>query len=891
MAEEEQKPQKIPSWVDIRRPPKPTPPTPEQRLVPSANSRTPASASLELYHMRELGQPEHQHENAQTYSFMEMAPALHPLSLMNLQMSAILAAHHMGIEAPIEQWGHLNPDFVSPNGNIGLGYGFNPQENQATTGGADPAASVPLVDTEQLQQPHLGQIHDTIPDGQQARPSALDADTVVETETVNDDPFTGTLIEGVQSTDPPNSPRASVSVPKRQPEISAEEIDAIADRIFEDLSDEVKRQTYLPPSTATATAGDLSAVTISTNLPNTGPPIPLGLPTLPPTSQTPDNFRLVTNTQEQKKTLDAPSAPRLMIQRNGRDISKAGSAYLRQDSISLQGDKKEDTEKRRHVLEKPLATPSRNFNGKFRVREGTKRHGEDQKEASLGSESRRISEHNTQDAQRQNQKDINSENKHTSKEDGRLKSLLASTIAEAPSSPSSVVSPWVRPSSDTLTPTHNPFLEFDPSRLDSCAAEPRKGGEIALQEQHKQEFRRLTGSDGDKDVVTESGPSPEQWPEKKVVLHETVAEDSYESRVKMEQKHSRDDTNRANHGGDTVFREASTSLRAEPYADNESTEASEAGLHRKKNRRVRPNQYLKLIGSELSTRHAFQLTCLPGGSTEKQKRELLRKQEDELVKWHAAQELLRHEVVERSRSKQAIQDPPKRKATCGTEVAEDEGRRKLVRANDSTARESRVRKAPHEVSLILISDATVIVDGADENRIIIKPGEKSPIGTSDEKSEHVSSGYTDMTDVPMDDTRQESVADSKGILAVFENSIAFPQSRDPENSKFKDEYNDGMHYPAPTGVVEISRTREAMDSAEAFQTSVTPIEVQEARMTRTYESIESRSESPPIPGGEWILDNMLDSLPDSDGPRFPPAMASPQLSPARGLKKHSCVVS
>ncbi|PVH82349.1 hypothetical protein DL98DRAFT_530443 [Cadophora sp. DSE1049] len=1041
MVEEEDKPQKIPSWVDRGRAPKATLPTPAPGRAVNVNPRTPPNAPQaprQMRQMRESAQQGYQHQNAEAYQDMGMVPA-----------------QHMGpVIAPMEHWGHLNPNFVFPGGQIDLGYALQTQERQATMGDASPDVPVPLSDTEHLQHLRPAQIHDRSPDARQKRSSILCSNSVARNKVVDDDPFASTSIEPVQPAKPYSSHSSAVLLPKSQPNISAEEINDIADKISKELSDEKKRQSYLSPPIAAATAlisqhpPALPTRPTQPTLPP--PPMPPPLTTLPPSNQVLTTLNPIPAPPSPITSLNAPSAPKLMMLRNGRDISRAGSAYLRANSNSPQSVKKDTETEQYQLREKLPVPPSKDTGGKARDGEHTRGEGAMQKKLPIRTASANKLEGDTRITRGETQKDVGSGNKHTSKDDGRLKSLMASTIAQAPPD---FLNPWVRPPGSISGPTRNPFLDFDPSAPDPCVVERRRYEELAIQEKYKQEFQRLTESDVDKDRFMRRGGSAKDWPSKKSRQLEKLAKQHYKSRVGLERKHLKQDeeaikakddhfvkvladaginikdlrttsgkeyryagtesslpqrpsgdtttnsktgetmkhpkpqktflgiggtgvasTTRPSTVLSTAFRDFSqgypeetihhimlpsndlwapherelrsldedttaqereevirrqrdewdewhaalpqrqaasreigqdertmsrreeTNLRPVVYADTQTSEGAEESSGRKKKKRVRPNRYLKLTSSEIATRHADQISSLARGATEQEKRDILRKQENELIKWHAAQESQRQKEVKESNCLIPEGCPAKRKAIEG---AEDGGSKKLVRLNSSAAVKPKAESSPLNVPVAPAFPFTrpAIPDGA-----VPSLNQEANGTTSVEKRERLVDEDTKMTDPSAEELNKMSVAEFNRVFGVVGNSAAFPQFGAPEQGSFEAETSGYMQVTTPIEARPVLQVREAMRppqtihtiqaSARGLQSSQssgvsrtiqTAGAAHAAQLPQVTQAAGPRSTSPPIPAGEWILDNLLDSLPSASqsSPQPPP----PQPGPAPKLPR------
>ena len=933
---------------------------------------------------------------------MGMFLGMDPFSLVNLQMSAILAAHQMGpINSPMEQWGHLNPNFVFQGGQVDMGYAPQAYEQEVTMEGVGSA-----IEPDEFAQPHS----------------------------------------------PYNS---AASLPKRQLNLSAEEIDDIADKIFEDLSDEKKRQSYLHPP------ANLATTAASQHPPS---PAPSRRPTLParsPSSRLVSTINPTSSPASPLASLNPPSAPRLMRLRDGKDISKSESAYLRSNTDSPQSAKKNTGQGRAEVREYLPGTPSKNAKRQDRAG-GNNRHGAEGRIrnrlfARTGSGTSLQDE--TRYPKTGKQKDIGSGSKDKGQDDGRLESLVVSTLAQDASSATRFPNSRVRPPTSIPAPLRDPFLDFDPHRPDPSTFEYRRNEEIILQEDHEKEVKRLTASDVDKNIFLGQGENLEKWPAKKTQSMEADVDEHHDSRTQLEQKPRRQEKNKNIQGRDkdlakghtdssvdgrdlrrssrtklsnansepilnprpygnaaAIFEaggtiqhqksekallgtrgsggsnttkitnavrpvvrgvsfsqpkesshhtmlpsnelrarhehelellgegvtvqereevtrrhrgewdewsaalpmrqaarqnirrgenampvrdETETGLRAIDYAGSQTSERVEevSAPTKKKKKRVRPCRFIYLTSSELTARHAQQLSSQLKSASEKEKKELLMKQEDELVKWHDFQVSQRQEQASEGDLQISAGDPAKRKAI---EDAKEGRSKKLVRLNSSTAAVPR----PQDQRRLLIAPRGQLTEAAVPDGAVLGDHRETAAPMSVVKMEHSPEEDIYMGDLPAKDITTKSLADLDGVLNAVGNSASPPQSGASRGGSFegktKDEELEGGSSGVGYGAQSPGSTRKALADIVAAQVStqasqatrgpkasLTPQRPDVARTNQVEDvtpEIEPPTRSPPIPAGEWILDSFLDSLSTA-----PPASLEP--APSCQSKALSCVLS
>ncbi|KAG4416245.1 hypothetical protein IFR04_010591 [Cadophora malorum] len=993
MTEEEFKPQKVPSWVDRGRPSKASVPTPTPGRTLNVQPRDFPDAPSAPRQMRELAYQGQRNPFSQDYQDKSIFSGMDPFSLMNLQMSAILAAQQMGpINSPMEQWGHLNPNFVFQGGQVNMGYAPHAHEQEATMEGV------------------------------------------------------GSAIELVESAQPHSSYNSAAPLPKPQLDLSAEEIDDIADKIFEDLSDEKKRQNYLHPPASLATTAS------SQNPPS---PSPSKRPTLParsPSSKVVDTIIPLSSPASPIASLNPPSAPRLMKLRDGKDISKSESAYLRSNTNSPQSAKKKTGYGRAEVRERQPGIPSRDVKRQDRAR-GNNRDGAKGRIGN-GLLDRTVSGTSLQDETRYpttgKQNNNGSGGRYTGEDDGRLESLVLSTRVHDTSSAPAFPDPWVRPPRSISAPMRDPFLNIDPHY--------RRNEGFILQEEHEQEVQRLTASDVDKNIFLRQGGTLGKWPAKKSQSMEANSQEHYNSRIQLEQKPRRQEKKdikakdkhfvraQADSGVDTKdllttsgpklgnansepiinprpcrnaamlfraggttqhqksrkallgtegsggsntsnipsavspvvcgvsssrakevshytmvpssdlrarhehelnaldegitasdrhdvirrhraewddwhaalpFRQAASqeprlgedpksgreeeSMRAVVFDNSQTSEGTDEVSGLKKKKRIRPSRFIYLTSSELTARHPQQVSSQLKSASEKEKKELLRRQEDELVKCHNFQESQRQEEVNNGDLQTAEGVPAKRKAI---EDAKDGGSKKLVRLNNSAAASPRPQ---NPLGLPIAPDDRLMAAAVSNGTILSRRQETA--ASKSVKAEHSSEKDVDMGALPAEVVTMSSAAEFDEVFKAVENSVAVLQSGASQGACFEGKTDDkeskgesnGVGCPAQSpgsagsfraflvadqlATQALLTTQESKDSPSAQGSGV----AQAIQMADAAPATEPSTSSPSIPAGDWILDSFLDSLFVGSLSTPPPASLEP--APSRDFKGLSCALS
>ncbi|KAG4444332.1 hypothetical protein IFR05_000206 [Cadophora sp. M221] len=332
----------------------------------------------------------------------------------------------------------------------------------------------------------------------------------------------------------------------------------------------------------------------------------------------------------------------------------------------------------------------------------------------------------------------------------------------------------------------------------------------------------------------------------------------------------------------------------------------ERGGYRDKGRsdgRGDPSSYVRPVQiscSALYKRHAHEMASLNPSTTEQEKRDILRRQEGQLVEWHEA-EMLKRQMTHDGGLEQGPRVTPAKGKRKAVDDAEGGVRRKIGRTNEFIAVDAEVPVASPEASTI--KPLPNVAVGCSHTHIASHDKGVTSARSPDTTKDPVTGG------IDTKESLSESLSEraEKTLINEFDKifkpvggSGIVSQDGALSDSNLGTKELDTPIQMQATDPVEIPGSVEtplaiqipsqAIQSSQTSKGAQTPSVASETQSPQTQQAAEPADSSPPIAQGAWILDSFLGSLAVAPADVPEASEVSKPSSPTR-FKRMSCVVS